>query len=149
MKQKWIMILVKFKDVMCDNKLCFFSETGVLLDEKNLALNNEGYVVLATIQHDSRILQRHLPFSAEEVNLATKFLYNQVSNSSKEYHFRTSGTIHSFGYGAKYTQHPTTKYSIDKFATSELFSFIFVQLLYHVFVYSQMTCILILIRDQT
>ena len=122
MKQKWVMILVKFKDIMYNNRLCFFSEIGVLLDEKNLALNKEGYVVLATIQHDSRLLQGHLPFSAEELNLAKNFLYNQVSSSNKEYHFRTSGTIHSFGYGAKYTQHPTTKYSVDKFATSKLSS---------------------------
>ena len=85
-------------------------------------MNKEGYVVLATIQHDSRLLHEHLPFSTEELNLATKFLYNQVSNSNKEYHFRTSGTIHSFGYGAKYTQHPTTKYSVDKFATSKFSS---------------------------
>ena len=121
MKQQWIMLLVQFKDIMYNPKLYFFSETGVLLDENNLALNNEGYVVLATIQQDSRLLQPHSPFSTEELLIANKFLYNQIGNGKKEYHFRTSGTIHSFGYGAMYSQHPITKYSVDKFATSKFY----------------------------
>ena len=58
-KQNWIMILVKFKDVMYNSKLCFFLETGVLIDENNLRSNNEGYIVLATVQTDSRMIQRH------------------------------------------------------------------------------------------
>ena len=41
-KQNWIIILVKFKDVMYNSKLCFFSETDVLIDENNLWSNNEG-----------------------------------------------------------------------------------------------------------
>ena len=75
------MLLVRFKDIMFNSKLCFFTETGVLLDENNLAKNNEGYIVLATIQHDSRLLQQHTPFSSKEINLANKFLYNQISTS--------------------------------------------------------------------
>ena len=118
-KQNWIMILVKFKDIMCNSKLCFFSETGILIDENKLSSNNEGYIVLATIQSDSKLLQRHDSFSSQELALAKKYLYNQSSKSKKEYHFKTSGTIHSFGYGAIYLQHPVTKYSVDRFASSK------------------------------
>ena len=47
------------------------------------------------------------------------FFYNQSQNNKKEYHYNTSGTIHSFGYGAMYHPHPITRHTIDKFATSK------------------------------
>ena len=113
------MILIKFKEVMGNSKLCFFSETGVLIDGNNLWSNNEGYIVLATVQSDSRMLQRHDSFSESELSLAKKYLFNQSSKSKKDYHFKTTGTIHSFGYGAMYSLHPVTKYSVDKFSNSK------------------------------
>ena len=48
-----------------------------------------------------------------------KIFYNQSQNNKKEYHYNTSGTIHSFGYSAIYHQHPITWHTIDKFATSK------------------------------
>ena len=33
-KQIWIVILVKFKEVMLNSKLCFFAQTGSLVDQK-------------------------------------------------------------------------------------------------------------------
>ena len=58
-------------------------------------------------------------FSEKELAIARKYLYNQWSKSKKEYHYKTSGKIHSFGYGAMYFLHPVTKYCVDKFATSK------------------------------
>ena len=84
------MILVKFKDIMYNSKLCFFSETGVLIDENNLWSNNEGYIVLATVQTDSRMIQQHDFFSEKELAIAHKYLYNQCAKSKKEYHYKTS-----------------------------------------------------------
>lgn len=118
-RQKWVMILVRFKDVMFNSKLCFFSESGLLIENENLSSNEGGYVVLAAIYKDQKLVNQKNSFDDNELLLSKRFFYNQTQGSNKEYHFRTSGTIHSFGYGAMYHRNPVTGHSIDKFSTSE------------------------------
>ena len=118
-KQKWVLILVKFKEVRFNPKLCFITESGDLIPQEQIANYNDGYVVLAAINHDTKLTTDHESFSDEELSLAKKFFYNQSNNSKKEYHYNTTGTIHSFGYGPMYHQDPLTKYSVAKFATSK------------------------------
>ena len=118
-KQKWVMILVRFKDVMWNSKLCFFSETGLLIENEQLSSNEGGYVVLATICKDRKLINQEKSFNKNELLLSKRFYYNQTQGSNKEYHFRTSGTIHSFGYGAMYHRNQVTGHTFDRFATSE------------------------------
>ena len=118
-KQKWVLLLVKFEEVMSNPKLCFFTESGYLIQQEDITKNLDGYVVLAAINHDTKIVNDHEPFSEEEVSMAKKFFYNQSSKSKKEYHYNTTGAIHSFGYGPMYHQDPVTKYTIAKFAKSK------------------------------
>ena len=124
-KQKWILILVKFKDVMNNDKLSFFSESGFLIQDKQIPDDNSGYVVLATIKHDSKLVSNSTSFSAAEKTLAQKFFYNQCKKKKNDYHFNTTGRIHSFGYGPRYNQDPVTKYSFAKFAQSKFVIMIF------------------------
>ena len=68
---------------MFNSKLCFFSETGTLIDENNLWSNNDGYIVLATIQNDKRLIEQYDYFSLRELTVAKKYLYNQSGKSKK------------------------------------------------------------------
>ena len=117
-KQKWILILVKFKDIMFNTKLSFITESGYLIQDREIADKNDGYVVLATIKHDKKLITDSVSFSDVERMLAQKFFYNQVKKKN-DYHFNTTGRIHSFGYGPRYNQEPVTKYSFAKFANSK------------------------------
>ena len=71
------MILIKFKEIMYNSKLSFFTERGFLIQDQQIADNNDGYVVLATINHDVKLTTDCDPFSEEEKVLAEKFFYNQ------------------------------------------------------------------------
>lgn len=116
-----IVILVPFKEVCNNPGLSFFSEIGNPIKKENIHLNNEGYIVLGTIQANKMFRQTLESFSTSELNLTKKFCYNQANKNRKNYHFGTTGTIHSFGYGPMYNLNPDTKYSIDKFANRKSF----------------------------
>ena len=73
-KQKWVLLLVKFEEVMSNSKLCFFIESGHLIQREDITKNLDGYVVLAAINHDTKIVNDHEPFSEEEVSMAKKIL---------------------------------------------------------------------------
>ena len=78
-KQKWILILIKFKEIMYNSKLSFSTKRGFLIQDQQIADNNDGYVVLATINHDTKLTTDSDPFSEEEKMLAEKFFYNQCN----------------------------------------------------------------------
>ena len=59
-KQKWVMILVRFKDVMWNSKLCFISESGFLIENENVSSNDCGHVVLAAIYKDLKLVNEKL-----------------------------------------------------------------------------------------
>ena len=111
------MILVKFEEVRFNRKLCFITESGHLIQKEELSKNSDGYVVLAAINHDGKLTLDHDPFSDKKISLARKFFYNQSNSSKKEYHYNTTGTIHSFVYGPMYHQDPVTKRTVAKFST--------------------------------
>ena len=56
------MILVRYKEVMSNPKLCFFTESGDLIEEENLCLKEEGYIVLVTIYRDKNWSKVKSPF---------------------------------------------------------------------------------------
>ena len=117
------MILVPFKEVLDTLGLSFFTKIGNPITKENLHLNNESYVVLGTIQANKMFRQTLVSFSTVELNLTNFFCYNQTNKNGKKYHFRTTGTIHSFGYGPMYNLKPETKHSIEKFAKRKFFIF--------------------------
>ena len=117
--KKWLLIVTKFEEVRSNPKLCFITESGHLISQDELTKNSDGYVVLAAINFDTKLTNCHDPFSDDEISMAKKFFYNQSHSSKKEYHFNTTGTIHSFGYGPVYRQDPITKHSVARFATSK------------------------------
>ena len=75
-KGQWMMTLARFKDVMYNTKVCFFTKTGILLDENNLWLDNEDCVILATVKHNSKSTEQHESFTSDEIILDKKILYN-------------------------------------------------------------------------
>ena len=92
-KQKWILILVKFKDIMFNTKLSFITESGYLIQEREIGDKNDGYVVLATIKHDKKLITDSVSFSDVERMLAQKFFYNQVKKKKRlsfQYHRENS-----------------------------------------------------------
>ena len=64
------MILVRYKEVMSNPKLCFFTASGDMIEEKNLCLKEEGYIVLGTIYRDKKMVKCHKPFLANELSMA-------------------------------------------------------------------------------
>ena len=82
-------------------------------------LNDGGYIVLATIYKDLKLANEKNCLTKNELSLAQRFFYNQTQGSNKEYHLKTSRTIHSFGYGTMYHQNPVTGHTIDQFASSK------------------------------
>ena len=118
-KLRWIMIVVRFEDVMSHQNLNFFTETGQLINENDLHLNKRGFVVLGTIQIEESFEKMPNLISGEDLKLAKKYCYNQTKNNSADYHFGTTGSIFSFGYGPRYKKNPLTQHSIDKFANSK------------------------------
>ena len=119
-KLRWIMIVVRFEDVMRHPNLNFFTETGQLIDEKYLHLNSKGFVVLRTIQIEEHFEKMPDLISQEHLKIAKKYFYNQTKNNSADYHFSTTGSIFSFRYGPGYYKNPVTQHSIDRYANSEL-----------------------------
>ena len=80
--QKWILVLVKFKDIMSNPKLCFFTETGFLIKDEEIDWNKKGYVVLAAIKHDNKFTSKQESFSPDKISLRKKFFYNVAKVNS-------------------------------------------------------------------
>ena len=118
-KNKKIILVVRYREVMNNKKLSFFTEIGKLIDDEKITDKHEGYVILGTIQSEQSLKDLPYQFTADDINLAKKYLRNQVVNSDKTYHFGTTGTIHGFGFGPVYRSNKETKYSVEKFAKSE------------------------------
>ena len=116
---RWIIIVVKFEDVMRHLNLNFFTEIGQLMVENDIHLNTKGYVVLGTIQFEEHFEKMPNLISPEDLKIAQKYFYNQTKNNSADYHFGTTGSIFSFGYGPRYSKNPKTQHSIDRLANSE------------------------------
>ena len=116
---RWIIIVVKFEAVMRHPNLNFFTETGQLMVENDIHLNTKGYVVLGTIQFEEHFEIMPKLISPEDLKIAQKYFYNQTKNNSADYHFGTTGSIFSFGYGPRYSKNPKTQHSIDRFANRE------------------------------
>lgn len=110
---------MRYSDVMRNDKLSFFTETGKLIEHEKCTDKHEGYVILGTIQSEQSLRDLRHQFSANDIKLAKTHLRNQVVNSSKTYHFGTTGTIHGFGFGPVYKSNEVTNHSIEKFAKSE------------------------------
>ena len=65
---------------MYNSKLSFFTERGFLIQDQQIADNNNGYVVMATINHDTKLKTDSDPFSEEEkIFVAEKFFHNQCN----------------------------------------------------------------------
>ena len=79
-KLRWIMIVVRFEDVMRHPNLNFFTETGQLIDEKDLHLNTKGFVVLGTIQIEEHFEKMPNLISQEDLKIAKNiFIIKQIT----------------------------------------------------------------------
>ena len=112
----YILIVIKFKELVGVSNLTFITDTGNCIQEQDLHLNINGYVVLTTIQLESSIKNMDNLLSSEEEKLCHQYFYNQTKNGTKDYHFRTTGSVFSFGYGPQYSLSPKTKHSINRFS---------------------------------
>ena len=119
-KNNKVFLLVRYKDVMADPKLSFFTETGGVVDSETNMDRTKGYVLLATIQSEPVLRQHNTMICHDDILIAKKFLRNQTQTSKKDYHYGTTGHIYGFGYGPVYSSNPTTKHTVEKFAKSKL-----------------------------
>ena len=83
------------------------------------------YVILAILQSEEALRKINSPVTANDVNLAKKFLKNEVVPSNKSYHYETTSIIHGFGFGPVYKLNERTKHSIEKFAKSKYPNIVF------------------------
>lgn len=119
-KNNVIFILVPFKEASKNPNLVFYTENGVMLSDLDVPLNDSGSVLIATVQFNREIQQSSICLSDDELKIAHKHFYNQVSSGSSTYHFGTAGTIFGFGYGPKYRIEQSTGSSIGRFTKSKL-----------------------------
>ena len=113
------MLIVRLQDVLEIQKISFFTETGYMIESPNKEKAKDCYVILAILQSEEALRKINSPVTANDVNLAKKFLKNEVVPSNKSYHYETTGIIHGFGYGPVYKLNERTKHSIEKFAKSK------------------------------
>lgn len=81
----------------------FFTETGKLIEPQTITINKYGFVVLGTVQLEEHFKEMEYIFSEEELKLAGNYLYNHNKKVCKDYHFSTSDSIFTFGYGPIYS----------------------------------------------
>ena len=72
-KLRWIMIVVRFEDVVRHPNLIFFTERGQLIVEKDLHLNTKGFAVLGTIQIFEHFEKMPNLISQEALKIAKKY----------------------------------------------------------------------------
>ena len=118
-KNNKILLIVRLRDVIDIQKICFFTETGDLVGPLNGEKSKDCYVILAMLQSEEALRDLDEQVTDNDVILAKKYLRNQVVGTEKKYHYGTTGTIHGFGFGPVYKSNEDTKHSIEMFAKSE------------------------------
>ena len=91
--QNIIFITVALHEVGHFEHLIFYTEKGVMIPKLSLDTAREGYVLLGTIQVYKKCQQGPVLMSENRIELAKRFLTNQVKQKSGNYHFQTSGII--------------------------------------------------------
>ena len=110
---------IRWKEIIDGKKKKETKELGVwknLMDTWNIHLNKKRNVVLVTIQLEEHFNRMEDLSLVEDLKIYERYFYNQTKNHTKDYHFVTTGSIFSFGYGPMYSQNPITKHSIDRFS---------------------------------
>ena len=82
-KNNKVFLLVRYKDVMADPKLSFFTETGGVVDSETNMDRTKGYVLLATIQSEPVLRQHNTMICHDDILIAKKFLRNQTQTSKR------------------------------------------------------------------
>ena len=111
-------ILIRFKDIM-NNPVEFFTDTGNLIMLQNTLQDKNWYLVLGAFQLEEKFKQMENMWLDKHLKLAQKRLFYQTKNNMKDYHFGTSGSIFSLGYGPMYTQNHVIKHFIDMFSINK------------------------------
>ena len=72
--QKWIFILGKFHEVMLNKKLSFFlPKVSFFIKDEDIVRNKKDYVVLTTVNHDSKFIAKQESFSPDKILLVKNF----------------------------------------------------------------------------
>ena len=94
-----VMVAVRLDNLLAIQKISFFTETGNVILMQNQQTDTEGYTILSTIQLMPMMQNLSKKLNVNDLQIAKRFLRNQVVNSKKDYHFGTTGNIYSFGFG--------------------------------------------------
>ena len=118
-KKHVVYILLPFKEVMNNTDVIFFTENEEIVNEFDI-YTDKGHVLIGTIQFEQQLKTKTTIISSnEDLKIAKKCFYNQVSTKKSGYHFNTEGIIYGFGYGPKYQINDITNSSIGCFKKSE------------------------------
>lgn len=100
-------------------KCCFFSESGILIDNNEISAIFNGFILLAIIVFDKKCQSSPILLSENDIRLVKKTSYNQIKHTNS-YHFETKGNIYGFGYTVKYEKKKKQGYSYGKYSYSKL-----------------------------
>ena len=62
----------------------FFTESGNLIEKKKLCLKVEGYIILAKIYRDRKLVKCHETFLDSELSMAKKILQSKAKQQKGE-----------------------------------------------------------------
>ena len=106
-KNNKIFILLRYKDVLNNQKLSFLRGQEMWLIVKQMNIRKKGYVLLATVQVEPILRKNENMLTREDILVTNRFLRNQTQTTKKDYHFGTTG--HIFGSDIVLFIHPMRK----------------------------------------
>ena len=109
-KNNKIFILLRYKDVLNNQKLSFLRGQEMWLIVKQMNIRKKGYVLLATVQVEPILRKNENMLTREDILVTNRFLRNQTQTTKKDYHFGTTGHIY-MGLAMVLFVHPTQKHN--------------------------------------
>lgn len=128
-------VLVRLNDIFHIPKVQYHTELGKMISKYQLDKDRDHcYVLLSMIHIEKKVKNSPSFVEQNDLQLMKRFLRNQISTTTKNYHFNTTGTIYGFGYGPKSNKneygHSVCRFATSKFRTVFFFFFyIFLTLL--------------------
>ena len=112
-------LLVRLKDIIHIPKVQYHTAFGKMISKYDIDKDRgQCFVLLAMIHLDKKTQKSKLFFEEKDMKLMKRYLRNQITTTSKNYHFNTTGTIYGFGYGPKSNKNEYG-HSICRFANSK------------------------------
>lgn len=128
-----IYIVIRLRDVAHIPKVQYHTAFGKMIPKSDLDMDRGYcYVLLSVIHVEKKVRNSQSFIEQNDLQLLKRYLRNQISTTTKNYHFKTSGIIYGFGYGPKSNRNEYG-HSVCRFATSKFNNFICLYFVYFIY----------------